>query len=177
MKIEKLIKGCRNLDRKAQREMVNLLSPFLYSICRRYTENHHDAKDIMQDSLILIFNNIGKCKSNEESGFKSWCAKIAVNTALAKRRKKSYTMEERSSNDLNYNVSPKIHSRLHVEDILGLLQLLPEKQRNVFNLIVMDGFSHKEAASLLEIEESSSRTFLVRAREKMQQLIHQTEIK
>jgi len=64
-----------------------------------------------------------------------------------------------------------------VEDILKLLNFLPKNQRVVFNLAVIDGFSHKEIADLLKIGESSSRTFLVRARQALQCLIQKQEIK
>lgn len=176
MEMKKLIQGCRKLDRKSQRTMVDHLSPYLYSICRRYSNGHEDAKDILQESLIAIFNNMEQCRSNEEPVFKSWSARIAVNTALAKKRKMSSYMEVESPDNLERKIIPTIHSRLNAEDILKLLHLLPENQRTVFNMVVIDGFSHKETAQMLHIKESSSRTFLVRAREKMQQLIKKTEI-
>ncbi len=176
MDMKKLIQGCRNLNRTSQREMVDYLSPYLYAICRRYTDSHEDAKDVLQDSLISIFNNMDQCKSNETAVFKSWSARITVNTALSKKRKLSYKMERNELETDTRNFSPPVHSQLNVEDILKLLHLLPEKQRTVFNMVVIDGFSHKETAQMLQIKESSSRTFLVRAREKMQQLITKLEI-
>jgi len=90
---KKLIKHCKSLDRKAQREMVNHLSPFLFPICRRYSKNFEDAKDLLQEALILIFNNIEQCKTEEIIPFKSWCKKITINNALAKLRKKSHQTE------------------------------------------------------------------------------------
>ena len=172
----KLLQGCKNLDRKAQREMVNHLSPFLYAICRRYTNTHEDAKDLLQESLILIFNNIEKCQSKEELPFKSWCRRIAINTALAKKRKKNLETEIMEESKCLDAVLPNIYSRLNVEDILQLLHYLPENQRLAFNLAIIDGYSHREISELLNIKESSSRTFLTRARHSLQQLIHQQEI-
>ncbi len=166
--MKKLLKGCRDLNRKAQREMVNHLSPFLYAICRRYTSNKEDAKDLMQESLILIFNNISKCTSNEEASFKAWCRRIAINTALAKKRKKGFQMELIKNLEMHPATAPNIQSQLNVEDILNLLRFLPENQRLVFNLAIIDGYSHKEIAEILEIKESSSRTFLTRARASLQ---------
>ncbi len=174
--INNLIKSCKNLDRKAQREMVNYLSPFLFPTCKRYSNNHEDAKDILQESLILIFNNIEQCKSDEVHSFKSWCRRIAINTALAKKRKKKNFIENIIENENLRPSRPIIYSQLSVDEILRLLKLLPENQRNVFNLAVIDGYSHKEIASFLNIKESSSRTFLVRARLAMQQLIKKQEI-
>ncbi|MEO1261662.1 MAG: RNA polymerase sigma factor [Bacteroidota bacterium] len=172
-----LISGCKKLNRKAQRKMVDHLSPFLFAICRRYAKNHEDAKDLLQESLILIFNNIEKCSAKTEIPFKSWCRRIAINTILGKKRKKTFSTRQVEENDFVKPITPAIDSQLHVEDILALLNQLPENQRLVFNLSIIDGYSHKEIAELLNVKESSSRTFLTRARRSMQLLIHQQEIR
>ena len=164
--MKKIIKGCRELDRKAQREMVNHLSPYLYVICRRYTNQHEDAQDLLQESFIAIFNNIEKCKADEFAGFKAWCRRIAINKALEKKRKKGLKLENLSG--ISLPILPVIQSQLNVNDILSLLERLPENQRTVFNLAVLDGFAHREIATMLSIQESSSRTFLTRARQKLQ---------
>ena len=171
--MKKILKGCRNLNRKAQREMVDFLSPFLYAICRRYSDNQEDAKDLLQESLISIFNNIDQCQSNETPIFKGWCRRIAINTALAKKRKRGFKMEIIRDLEIKQANIPPIHSQLNVEDILAFLKQLPQNQRIVFNLSVIDGYSHREIAQFLNIKESSSRTFLSRAREHMQRLINQ----
>ncbi len=168
---KKLIRDCRKLDRKAQREMVNHLSPFLFPVCRRYSNSYEDAKDLLQESLISIFNNIDKCNAQEEIPFKSWCRRICINNALSKIRKKS---NQKTSNlEVIHQVSspPSIYSQLNVEEILSLLQFIPETHRTVFNLAIIDGYAHKEIANFLNIKESSSRTFLTRARQALQQLI------
>ena len=157
--------------------MVDRLSPFLFAICRRYANNQEDAKDLVQESLILIFNNIEKCTAKTEIPFKSWCRRIAINAALTKKRKKTFLTELTEENRFTTPISPAINSQLQVEDILTLLEQLPENQRLVFNLAIIDGYSHKEISDILKVKESSSRTFLSRARQSMQALIHQHEIR
>lgn len=169
--MKKLLQGCRNFNRKAQREMVNYLSPYLYTICCRYTDNQEDTKDLLQEALILIFNHIDRCSSNEEGVFKAWCKRIAINNALSKKRKKGFLYEKIDNTYTHPSVAPKIDSQLNVKDILNWLQYLPENQRLVFNLAVIDNYSHKEIAAILNIKESSSRTFLVRARQFLQKAI------
>ncbi len=170
--MKKLIKECRNLDRKAQRKMVDHLSLFLFPICRRYTKTYEDAKDLLQEALILVFNNIHKCNSNEVLPFNSWCRRITINKALENKRKKGFEIEAVVEAE-NLNVKqPPILSQLNVEDILSLLSGLPQNQQIVFNLAIIDGYSHKEIAKLLSIKESSSRTFLTRARHTLQFLIN-----
>ncbi len=174
--MKNLIQGCRNLDRRAQRQMVDHLSPFLYRICRRYTDCHDDAKDLLQESLILIFNNMEKCSAREMSSFKAWCRRIAINTSLGRIRKKQLPTESLNGTAYVQVSLPNIHGKLNTDDILKIIQTLPPNQRNVFNLAVIDGYSHQEIAKLLNIAESSSRTFLMRARKTLQHLIQQQEI-
>lgn len=167
-----LINKCKNLERKAQREMVNQLSPLLFPICRRYADSFEDAKDLLQESLILIFNNIYKCQSEEIVSFKNWCKRITINNALAKIRKANTYKGSFQEDDFQESNAPSVYSKLNMEDILKMLDFLPERHRHVFNLSILDGYSHKEIAELLSIKESSSRTLLVRARQALQSMIH-----
>ncbi len=170
--MKELLQGCRKLDRKAQREMVNHLSPFLFPLCRRYSNTQEDAKDLLQEALILIFNNIKQCSSNEKRVFLGWCRRIAINNALAKKRKKGFEMKAIEKAEIANGQAPIINSKLNVDDILNLLNILPTNQRMVFNLAVVDGYTHKEIAKLLAIKESNSRTLLTRARQTLQSLIN-----
>lgn len=174
--IDPLIKGCRNLDRGAQRKMVNLLSPLLFVISRRYTSDNETAKDILQESLIQILNNIEQCKAKELNEFKAWSKRITINIALAKKRKNKIPTQELDLKQHTPSIHPSVESSLNVDDILELLMHLPHQQRTVFNLFVVDGYGHKEIAELLKIPESSSRTFLVRARRKLQQIINKQQV-
>lgn len=173
--MKKLLQDCKNLERKAQRKMVDYLSPFLFPICLRYADSREDAKDLLQEALILIFNNLESFSSNEEAPFRHWCRRIAINKAFAKKRKKIVPMYAMKERDENHPLAPSINSKLNVDDILKLLESLPEHHRNVFNLAVIDGYAHKEIAQLLEIKESSSRTFLTRARNLLQRLIREED--
>lgn len=169
--MKKLIKYCKRLDRKAQREMLDHLSVLLFPICLRYAKNKEDAKDLLQESLILIFNNMHQSSSDEPKIFKAWCKKIAINNALGKFRKKMIDCTTLEGQKVVKFTPPNIEGQLNVEDILRLLKKLPKNQKTVFNLSVIDGFSHKEIAQLLAIKESSSRTFLLRARQTLQGLL------
>jgi RNA polymerase sigma factor (sigma-70 family) len=170
-----LLDGCRAYDRKAQRQMVDHLAPYLLAVCRRYEPVLENARDSVQESLILIFNNIEQC-STEKHSFMAWCKKIAINVCLGKFRKKKLQLEELEHNNNNSWVSPDIFSKFGVEEIREALNKLPENQKIVFNLNVIDGFSHAEIAEMMGLKESSSRTLLVRARTLLQDIIlkHET---
>ncbi len=146
---KKLINKCKNLERKAQREMVDHLSPFLFPICRRYASNFEDAKDLLQESLISIFNNMHKCHSEEVIPFKSWCKKITINTALGNIRKRNNPIDSFQESNAKENNLPSIYSKLNTEDILKMLNFFPERHRDVFNLFILDGYTHKEISELL----------------------------
>lgn len=169
-----LIHKCKSHNRKAQRAMVDELSSYLFVICRRYALSEEDARDLLQEALILIFNNINQFKGEEVGAFKAWCKRIAINNALEKKRKKGFRMEvvQELPESGSFSV-PDVYAQLNVEDILSLLEKLPENQRIVFNLFVIDGIAHREIAKILQIKESSSRTFLTRARQELQLLIGQ----
>ncbi len=171
--MEKLIKSCKNFERSAQREMVNHLSPMLYSICLRYANKNHEAtKDLVQDSLIKIFNNIHKCDATSELPFKGWCKRVAINVALGKIRKKTILTQEIDINQVRNQAQPVAISKLNVDDILKLLSKIPMQHRLVFNMAIIDGYKHNEIAEILNIQESSSRAFLSRARKALQTMIN-----
>ena len=151
--------------------MVNHLAPYLMSIANRYTHQTEDAKDILQESLITIFKNIQQFRS-EETAFRSWCARITINTALARFRKIQFQREEYSlSKQPQPLINPTALDHLMEADILKLLNTLPPLPKKVFNLHCIDGFKHHEIAKMLNIEISHSRTILSRARKQLQMMI------
>jgi RNA polymerase sigma factor (sigma-70 family) len=172
---QSLLDGCKTYDRKAQRQMVDHLVPFLLSVCRRYEPIQENANDSVQEALILIFNNIDQYRSDAPY-FLGWCKKIAINVCLSKFRKKQLELVHTDTADNAMWSSPDVFSRFGVEEIKNALNRLPENPKLVFNLNVVDGFSHAEIAEMLGIKESSSRTMLVRARTMLQDIILKHEI-
>ncbi len=169
-----LLKSCKNFDRMAQRQMVDLLAPFLFSVCKRYERSQTNLQDLVQEALILIFNNIEQCRG-EEKIFMGWCRRIAINVCLQKIRKKNLPLETLDMIGADPGVPPGIFSQMGVEDILQVLDNLPENQRLVFNLSVLDGYSHAEISREMNIAESHSRALLTRARAALQDLITKKE--
>lgn len=170
-----LLKGCRAYERKAQRLMVDRLAPFLLSVCRRYEGSHVTAQDLVQEALILIFNHIEDCKPEEKS-FMAWSKRIAINVSLDKFRKKKIALEDLDNQEINHSQLPEVLDLLGVEEILKALQILPENQRVVFNLFVVDGYAHREISEMLHIKESHARTLLTRARTNLQQILTAKEL-
>ncbi len=174
MKLNSLISKAIEHDRVAQKTIVSQFAPYLFAVCKRYL-SHADAKDALQDAFVLIFKNLHQFNATEPQ-FQYWLRRIAVNAALSKIRKSSYKSELYLDTDhLEKTRTPKVIDDLETQDILKLLNLLPEKQKQVFNLYIIDGFKHKEIAVFLEITEQNSKNLLFKARKTMQELILDSE--
>ncbi len=160
----KIIRGCKKGDKSYQYELVRCYSEMLFTVCRRYTIDDASAKDVLQESLLLIFNKIHLYKPI--GSFEAWMRKITVRCALDWLNRKS---NKRNAYALELEESlvaeePEILVKLEVEQLITLIRTLPEGYRNVLNLYSIEGYSHKEIAEVLGISESSSRSQLTRAR-------------
>jgi len=126
-----------------------------------------EAEDLLQDAFIKIFDNISKFKF--EGSFEGWMRRIAVNTALKIYKKSSFQKEKIGlENRKEDSAAPTILGALEEEDLLKLIAALPDGYRVVFNMYAIEGFSHKEIAAMLHIQESTSRSQLVKARKMLQ---------
>lgn len=166
-----LIQGIKDKNPEAQKELVHLFAPYLFSVSIRYARDESEAKDILQDSFINVFKSFDSF-SGAPNSLKYWMRRIVINNALKKYRASSYTNESYPENlkDDNFQ-NPMAYSHLGVDEILKLLEQLPADQQKVFNLFVIDGYNHKDIADLLQIKITTCRSLLSRARKAMQLLI------
>ena len=161
MSLEQLIKDCIKKDAKAQSELYQLYSSKLFAICLKYSRNHAEAQDNLHDAFITIFNKISQYKN--KGSFEGWIKRITINTALQRYREKGVLdlVSEDQIEDVNVEVDD---DELNVDFLLGIIQNLPDRYRLVFNLYVLDGYSHKEIAKMLDITIGTSKSNLSRAR-------------
>lgn len=165
---KQLIKDCQGYKKPAQFELVKRYSGILMTVCRRYISDQSAAKDVLQESFIRIFSNINQYKPT--GSFEAWMRTITIRCALASLKKRAAKRETviAEINDTK-GIEPAIYAQLETEAIIELIQTLPEHFRAVFNLNIIEGYSHKEIAKLLNIKESTSRAQLTRARKLLQQ--------
>ena len=175
MNINEIIKGCKSYDKKAQFELVKRFSKRLRSTCNLYISREADAKDVLQESFMIIFSKIESY--NESGSFEGWMRMITVRSALAwiKKHKRFTKTDEVVIRPLA--VKPKVYERLDINDLLELIQELSEVQRIVFSLSVIEGYTHTEIAKQLGINEATSRSHLLRARKYLQKKILLNDIK
>jgi len=152
-------------DAQSQRELYDLYKARVMGICRRYTSNKEEAEDVFQESFIKVFQNIGQVQ--DAAHVEQWVWKIAVNTAINYYHKnKRHDYAEERNGHLHTNTEYElILSRFTDEMLMEMINELPEGYRLVFNLYVVEGYSHAEVAKLLHISEATSRSQLNRAKQ------------
>jgi RNA polymerase sigma factor (sigma-70 family) len=167
-----LIKGCLENDRRMQQELYNRFAPKMYGVCLRYTGNGDDAQDVLQDGFVKVFRKLDSFRS--EGSFEGWIRRVFVNTAIEHFRRKHYMqpVTEREENTLESKTLTALDG-LSEKDILKLVQQLAPGYRAVFNLYVVEGYSHKEIAEMLDITEGTSKSQLSRAKVILQDMIKQ----
>ena len=168
MSLNKLIKQCANDDRKAQKEIYQLFAGKLFSICLKYSKNKQEAQDNFQDGFIIIFKKIGQFKF--KGSFEGWIKRVMLNTILLKYRKKTVLniVTEEIPDEVIVDVDD---DEISLDFLLNLIHELPDRYRMVFNLYVLDGYSHREISEMLHIAEGTSKSNLARARAILKQKI------
>ena len=171
-----IIQGCKAKKASYQKALVVRFAPMLLSVCRRYAKNRSEADDVLQETLIRIFRSLDSF-SPEKGVFEAWIRTIAVNASLKYFDKNCFTKQIIGLEELPHTpVEPSIYSQLQVDEMMKMVASLPEGYRQVFNLYVIEGYSHKEISQLLKIGESSSRSNLARARNILKTIMLENEI-
>lgn len=161
MSLEQLIIKCGQQDVKAQGTLYKLYASKLFTLCLKYSKNFVEAEDNLQDAFLTIFKKIKQYKSN--GSFEGWMKRIVINTALQRYRKESVLDVIKDDNIKEEPVEVDTED-VSIDYLLQLIQALPDRYRLVFNLYVLDGYSHKEIAALLNISVGTSKSNLSRAR-------------
>ena len=174
---EELIEGCINGDRKCQQGIYQMLYGKMMSLCLRYTNDSDEAKDVLQDGFIKVFNNLRKFDFN--GSFEGWVRRIIVNTAIDYYRKNKNLYALLDSNSSVEDISPmeegdaedSIYSNIKTSDIITAVQQLSPAYRTVFNLYVMEGYSHQQIADELNISIGTSKSNFSKAKQNLQKIL------
>nr|WP_317125074.1 RNA polymerase sigma factor [Tenacibaculum discolor] len=148
----------------AQAQVYQLFSGKLFALCLKYSRNYQDAEDTLQDSFLTIFKKMPQYQ--HKGSFEGWMKRITINTALQKYREKSplQLVSEAPDEEIVEEVELETEN-VNIDVLLELIQSLPDRYRLVFNLYVLDNYSHKEIAELLNISVGTSKSNLSRARQ------------
>lgn len=170
MNSDQLIQACLENDAKAQRQLFELYAGKMMSLCMRYAKSRQEAEDFLQEGFIRLFKYLDKYE--HKGSFDGWVRRIFVNTAIKHYHtqvKHNQVREISIAYEKSYEASAI--SMLSENELLQVIEQLPDGYRLVFNLYAIEGFSHKEIGVMLNIGESTSRSQLVKARKWLQSKI------
>ena len=162
MSLEKLITQCQKNSAKAQGELYKLYKNKLFSVCLKYSKNYAEAEDNLQDAFVTIFKKIDQYK--HKGSFEGWLKRIAINTSLQRYREDVGVYDiinEGNIEDVSVDIDEE---NVSIDFLLQIIQELPDRYRLVFNLYVLDGYSHVEISELINISTGTSKSNLARAR-------------
>lgn len=165
------IDGAKKGDRRAQKALYDMLSAKMYALCLRYMGDREAAEDILQDGFVTLFSKLDSYSGI--GNFEGWARKVFVNTALMSLRKKD-ALKNTEDIDTAWNITsddPSVIQKIGYKDLLKMIADLPPGFRTVFNMYIIEGYSHKEIAEELGISETTSRSQLQRARTLLQSKI------
>jgi RNA polymerase sigma-70 factor (ECF subfamily) len=166
-----IIYGCKQGQEKAFKALVDQYAPKLMAVCNRYLKDTDLAKDALQESLISIFKSIASYSGT--GSFDGWMTKITVRACLSEIKNRRQ-LHDLTVVDQQEVIGYDDQLPFEIDDIVKLINELPELQKIVFNMYIVEGFSHAEISTLLNIAESSSRVYLTRARKWLQETIEKS---
>jgi RNA polymerase sigma-70 factor (ECF subfamily) len=169
--LKDLINDCKNNNRKAQEQLYRLYSGKLFAVCLKYSRNYTEAQDNLQDGFLIIFQKIGQYSF--KGSFDGWLKRVMINNVLQQYRQQTFLSLVNEDIAEDYEIELDDDS-ISLDYLLKIIQELPDRYRLVFNLYVIDGYSHAEIAEMLNINIGTSKSNLARGRmilkEKIEQL-------
>ena len=173
---KEIVEGCLNNRAEAQKALFDKYSTRMMGLCLRYTGDQEEAQDVLQEGFIKVFQKLNQFSGTGALG--GWISTIMVNTALIHLRKKKREGHSTPA-DEEYSLSSKevgVLSALSAQELMDLVQAMPEGYRTVFNMFAIDGFGHKEIAAHLNISENTSKTQYHKARAYLRRELQKLDI-
>ncbi len=175
MQTEKnLIEDCKNEDRAAQKALYDHYCRKMMVVCQRYARSTQEAEDILQEGFIKVFSNIKSFRG--ESRLDTWMTRIMINTSLNAQRQKLYLIPMIDVEGIDLREDEHVSlSGIHLNELIAIVQSLPDGCRLVFNLFAIEGYSHKEIGDMLGINEGTSKSQYNRAKSLLKVKLSQQE--
>jgi RNA polymerase sigma factor (sigma-70 family) len=167
---ETLLIACKKMQREAQRQVYEYMGPKLYRTCKRYLKKEEEIEEVLADAFYTIFTKMDQLK--ELGAFEAWARKITVNNCLHQLKRNVNFNLYLEDTKLSLQPESLPETNLEEEDLLNLLNFIPEGCKTIFNLFVIEGYGHKEIASMLQISEGTSKSQLNVAKTKLKELVN-----
>jgi len=166
---EKIIERCKQNDSNAQKELYDIYAPVLFGVCLRYTAEHTEAQDVLQDGFIKILTKISDYTGI--GSFEGWMKRIVINTAISlyhKNKKHNQTSDIAPLAETYLSESEVSENEYTAEELMSVINKLPTGYKAVFSMYAIEGYKHKEIAELLEIDINTSKSQYSRAKKMIQ---------
>lgn len=172
---EQIIEGCKQHRASAQEQLYAAYSRRMMAVCLRYTRSRAEAEDIFQEAFVKVFKHIHTWQGGS---FEGWMRRIFVNTAINHYRqsKKFFDHVDAAHAERIVSTDENVISRMSGEELLKLVNGLPDGYKLVFNLYVVEGYTHNEIAEMLNIAEGSSKSQLSKAKAHLRKLVEENLI-
>ncbi|MCQ2130436.1 MAG: RNA polymerase sigma factor [Bacteroidales bacterium] len=169
--MEELLSLCKKGDRRAQKSLYDSLAPKMFALCIRYMGDREAAADVLQDGFVTLFSKLDTFSG--DGSFEGWARRIFVNTALMSLRRNDILKNTKDLEDAAPVISEASSALddIGYKELMAMVASLPTGFRTVFNMYVIEGFSHKDIADALGISEATSRSQLLRGRTMLQEMI------
>jgi RNA polymerase sigma factor (sigma-70 family) len=166
--LDQIISGAQKNNITAQSHLYQMFATKFFGVCLKYSRNHQEAQDNLQDGFLLIFDKIKKF--DNKGSFEGWAKKVIINHVLQQYRKSTFL--EIVTDDIPHQEDVELETdQVSMDFLLQIIQELPDRYRLVFNLYAIDDYSHKEIAEQLDISVGTSKSNLSRARNILKQKI------
>lgn len=165
--LNKLVKGSIGGDVKMRKALYGQIAPMMLSVAHRYANNKPDAEDIFQESVLNVFDRLHQLREVEK--IHGWAKQIVVHEAIRfyKKKRNMVFTEETQWETVKYEGDSEIYKQLELEQILQIIQQLPDKMRIVINLYAIEGYKHEEIAEILGVSIGTSKSNLHDARRQL----------
>jgi len=164
-----LVKACKRKSKKAQKELYEKYQEQMFRLCYRYLGNVHDAEDIVVEGFLKIFDKINTVEYRNVGSFINWMKTIMINESLMFLRKNKRI--QFIEHDLIIEQESQIENSMELAEILKLLACMPDGYRTIFNMYIIEGYSHNEISEKLEINIQTSKSQLSRAKKYLEKQI------
>jgi RNA polymerase sigma-70 factor (ECF subfamily) len=173
---EAILRGCLKNEATAQKELYNRYSPKMLAVCYRFAHNREDAEDMLQEGFIKVFSQIHTFRN--QGAFEGWVRRIIVHTCINNLKKNKKFNE---SVDIIHATAMQVReesvpSIVQAKQVVECIRILPIGYRTVLNLYAIEGYSHREIGTMLDIEESTSRSQYTRAKQMLEDILIKKKI-
>ncbi len=165
-----VVDGCLKGDPKAQEQLYRHFYGYAMSVALRYSPHRDEALEVLNDSFLKVFKNLKK--HDRTKSLKAWIRRIVINTALDKIRRNQKYAHDTDLENAQYEVfDESVLDKISADEILEMVQALPDSYRTVFNLYEIEGFTHVEISKHIGIPVGTSKSHLSRAKSRLRQML------